>query len=423
MSLPYSVLALVPDFNTVPQYGASTAQDMVRNAYGPAFVGFPQVRPDLSFKFAFTLTSVEEIDGLEEFFRACSGRAHPFYLPSWRRDLPDAVGSAGSHYLTVDLTDYTADHLTDPATRADHWGRQLFIWQPGHALWTDRIVSATEDEGLTVLDLERPLPFSVDPEISVCGWLHLARFAEDELTWEYLVPDVASLSITFQGLRQHVDIEQELAVTEIQQYAQRGFILASQAVAPALPASNRWSTALGPDVIGTPQVDPFTEAWVVWEEDGDLRIKAGSSITYPDTSGTLSSLTGGDVRSTALSLAFNADAEEVIAIEKPGTVELRHAGGTVTFPGRSPVLVQNRLIYPAMLEADCDVVCYYIKPGEARIFTRFERDAYATERVAARLPVLPLELKASTAAGNIHTLELLDVRFQRVRLVSPSFAP
>ncbi len=424
MSLPYPVLTTVPDFSTPPDYGVATDQDMLSSAYGTARVAFPQTQTDFTFAFAFTLITAAEIDYLSDFFRSRCGRAHPFYLPSWRRDLGEASGPTGSHYLAVAIGDYGATHLTPPATRGDHYGRQIFIWKQGSGLWTDRVVSSVDSSGSSILSLERPLPFTVTPEDSIAGFLYLSRFSEDELQWKHKTPEIATVAGKFRGIRQWNGIGQTNPVTEIQIYDQRGFISVEQDTEPVSPVSNRYAVALGPDTLYATQAGAHVKSWAVWEQAGVLRIKAAASITYPDTGGTVSALSGGDVLTGHMALAFDLTGWEVVALEKAGTVEIRARGiSPVTFPGASPVLINNRLISPSMDAADSDVICYYIKPGDAGLYARFQRDDYAEEKKAASLPFRPIALKRSTYSGTVHTLECLDAGFRRARLISPPFAP
>lgn len=420
--LPYPVLTMVPDFNKPPQCDISATADRTQLGTGEGYVTFPQPVPTFGFGVTFTLLDGSECDDMEEFFRGRGGRTHPFYWPSWRRDLLRGAGAAGSHYLTTTVLNFAAEHLTNPATRADHYGRQIFVWQPGEDLHVDRIVSSSENEGLTYLDLELPLPFTVDSARAVVGFLHLARFSEDELKWQYAAVDVATVETRIMSVRQYLDDPEEtLPISEIQFYAQRGFTSAVSDAEECSPVSNRFATALGPEVIDTPQGGAYVKSWVVWEEAGQLRIKAGASITYPDTGGTVCSLSGGDVGTHRLTITFDKNEHLLVGLEFPGVVQLRSFGGTLEFAGKSPLLVNNKLIDPAISDADSDVICYYIRPGDAKLYARFERDLFAVERVVAKIPFIPLELKRSTYSAGVHTLELLDVSFRRVRMVSPDF--
>lgn len=421
MSLPYSVFDTMPDFMTAPRYGVANAQDVLKLASGTGRAVFHQPVTDYLFDFGFTFVGALEIDTVEEFFRQCGGTAHPFYLPSWRQDLGRATGAENAYSLTVELTDYSTKHLTDPATREDHHGRQVFAWMPGEPLFTSRVVSAAAAGTGSVLELEKPLPFALTRERGVAGFLYLARFADDEIQWKFMTPLHASAPIKFRGIRQHYDHADTATLTEIQIKSQRGFTSAILEPLPPTVRTSRMATAKGPLEIGTFESKHVMD-WAAWVYEGNLRIRRGAPPATPDASGAVSARNGAGGHVTGhLSLAFAPDGSETLALETAAGVQCRHAGGVANWEGTSPVLCQNKGIGSTSWEAS-EMVCYYLKPGLANVFTRLQSESFGVERIAVALPFRPLQLRSTSRAGGIHTLELLDAGFRKARLVSPVFA-
>lgn len=418
----YPVLATVPDFTTDPKQGLVEAQDKLAIAMGRGRVAFPNLQPDHVFAFKFTLDSLAEIRAVKQFFAGRGGRAHPFYLPTWRNDLPAQSGNFASTLLTVSATDYEADHLTEPDTRPDHYGRQIFVWQPNQALFTTRVISATESTpGTTVLDLEQTLPFTINPATAVCGFLHLARFLDDRISWDHSLPDIASAELKFRGIRQHITVTQTNPVEGTQIFGLQPLVSVTQSPEPSEPSDNRAAYAAGPINLHASQDELYFTRWAVWTYDRKVRIKrlATGEITFPDSSGTTSGLFGSTTVATDhITLAFDQNAWEVIAYQKTaGTIELRqffNSEVTVrTWEGIDPVLVFDQLIDPNLEDGDSDVVCYYLKPGKNLLFVRIQRENFGTERIAAQLPLRPLALKRSWMADQKQHIELLDAGFRK----------
>ncbi len=422
----YPVLDLVPDFSTAPQYGLAMAQDKLAIGEGRQRVAFPAIQRDHVFNFTFLLDTLAEVRKLKRFFNERGGRTHPFYLPSWRNDLPPIGGALASTLLTVQATDYEEDHLTEPATRPDHYGRQIFIWQPGEDLFTSRVISATEDGDETTLDLENTLTFTVDPAKAICGFLHLARFLDDRLSHEQPRPEICTTAIKFRGIRQHIAITQTNPVGELSQYASLGFVSITQDPAPAEPSDNRAAYASGPLNLHYSQDALYFTRWAAWTHNRQIRLKRlpAGEITFPDASGVSSALFGAtQVNTDHLTLAFDQNGWEVIAYQKTlTTIELRQfydSATTIrTWEGLDPILVFNQLIDPNIETGDSDVVCYYIKPNSNTLFYRFQRDDFGTEYVAAHLPARPITLKRIYIEDGFQYFEFLDAGFRRAVMKS-----
>lgn len=204
MSLYYPVFDFVPDFASEPEYSYVTEQEPVAIAQGTGRAVFPHQQTERRFVFQFTLDVLADIRRAKEFFRARSGMAHPFFLPSWRNDLPYVSGAVGQYALTVAHGTYTS-LLT--GAYEDHYARQLFIWHPGQPVFISRIVAWSDPvAGQTLLDLEFPLPFT-PAAASIIGWCHLSRFDEDRLQWQHAHPTAATTKITCMSVRHWQDAE------------------------------------------------------------------------------------------------------------------------------------------------------------------------------------------------------------------------
>lgn len=430
MSLPYPVFSTVPDFSTAPQYGLQTGHDRLAIAQGRARVAFPNKQPDRVFGFAFTLETATEIRSVKEFLRDRGGRTHPFYLPSWRNDLPPLAGTVGSNLLTVSAEDYEATHLTEPATRADHYGRQIFVWQPGEDLHTTRIIGATEPTtATTVLDIEDLLPFTIDPAKAIVGFCHLARFMEDRLDWEHWSDTAAKTTIKFKGIRQHNDIGQSNPVADFDFYGSLGFHSVTQAAQAVEPNDSRIGYAAGPYNLHNSQDELYQTRWAAWLFEGAMRLrkKPTGSISLPDSGGATSALfTGANITTDHITLAFDQNGWEVIAYQKTATtIELRQFFNfetTIrTWDGIDPVLVYNQLLDPNLEDGDSDVVCYYLKPGNSTLYARFQRENFLIENTVTLLPLRPLALKRTWIEGQIQYLELMDAGFRSAILQTDSY--
>lgn len=428
MALIYPVLSLMPDFTKDPAYGLDMPHDPLAIAEGRIRVSFPSVQPDRVFGFEFTFDTLAEIRDLKRFFLGRGGRAHPFYLPSWRTDLPPVSGTVGSLSLNVEAEEFAAAHLDD--TRPDHYGRQLFIWQPGETLWTERIVAAADaGGGITTLDLETPLPFTINPDLAIIGFCHLARFQEDRLDWKHWRPELARVAIRFRGIRQHNLNTQTNPVARLDYYGSLGFVSVTQSPVDTEPSTNRSAYAAGPVNLHYSQDAYYFTRWACWVQGKRVRLKrlATGEIVHPDTGGGVSGLfTGVDVVTDHISLCFDQNAWETIAWQKtPGTIQLRRffnsATDIVEWPGIDPVLVYNQLMDPNLESGDADTVCYYLKPNSNFLFVRFQRENFGTENIAALLPLRPLALKRTWIEDQIQFVEILDAGFRSAILKTATY--
>lgn len=84
------------------------------------------------------------------------------------------------------------------------------------------------------------------------------------------------------------------------------------------------------------------------------------------------------------SAAFDQAARLVITYEKAGTIFVNYYNAvgqsyqTRTFAGINPTLLQDALVNKQIGESD--ILCGYQKPNEHKLFLRFQRETYGTER-------------------------------------------
>lgn len=439
MSLFFPTLTTVPDFSEAPRRGTATIHDRTAMGTATQTAFMPMRRPDYLFHFRFAFDDAAAVRDMKEFFRARGGRAEPFYFPSWRRDIRTVgVAAAGTQQITIQspAEDYEATHLT--GTDADHYGRQLFFWRDGETVWMDSIlrVLPSTTPGEEILDMDNPLPFDVDDDVFV-GWAYLVRFTEDRLEWKHFSLDAAEVSIGFRGMRQANQNEVEVAIEQVDQYGQLGFVSCAIAPGDILPVTNRVAYASGPETLRASQDDPYSMPWAAYPSTGGMKLRKAippdnETIWLPQVGGTPSILFDDDVDTDHVALAFDQNGYEVIAYQKTATtIECRRYFNTeveiVEWDGIDPVLQFNGLLDEDLPTGDTDVVAYYLKPGENVLYARFQRDNFGTEYVAALLPVRPVALKRATfdiaddlSEGTL-LVDLVDPGFRVATLSSAAY--
>lgn len=430
MSVPYPVFELVPDFTEAPEYGTITAVE--RSGLSPALdvAFFPQTQPEHTFAFQFTLTTLAEVRRMKAFFRDRCGRTKPFYMPSWRDDLPAFTGADGSNFLTVTAAFEFGEHADAP-------GRAIFIWQPGQDLFVSRVVGFTPLlHGRVELNLASFLPFGVDPLTAVVGYAHLCRFSDDDLQFDHLSASVAGLLVKTQSVRQWTSEEETFSVERLDITTGggtvRGFVSAEATVDEVEPAESRTAYANGPAVIETPEVYPMTTGWVAWVSPDGIRLQEAAapppfSQTIPDpAAGALTDLVAGHVSTEHLALCFCLNGWDVLAYQNSATsirlwLKVFAGPGSHDFAGLDPVLCDTGQLDGGIEGEDSIVACYYRKAESNTLFVRTSGDLFATEHVAAILPVRPLKLKRVFEDGATFKLEFLDASMRRVILTSAEY--
>lgn len=431
MALYHPLLEQEPDFGTPPRYAIQAPSE--RQSATPAvdIAAFFTLQDDLLLTFTLTMDSPREIHALMEFFRERGGAAMPFYVPSWRGDIEVAgTAAAGSQLVPIAGTGYEAAHLT--GTPEDWPGRQVWLWHPEHGLFAERVLRVVTVAGVEHLDLDGPLPWDLTTEC-LGGFCYLARWQDDALQWDFAAEGVTRLEVSIKCTRAWTTVERTNPVVEIDQYASLGFTTISSFrtdSTPIDPVTNRVAFTDGPFTLHEPVDGYYIKRWAAYpSSDGNgvrMRKVATGPVWLPSAAGTLSDLFDETPDTDHVAFCFDQTAFEVIAYQlDPETIELRHFFNgdveIVSWAGTDPVCVWNYQLDPLMDVGDSDVVAYYIRPGEGRLYARFQRDNFDTEYVVANLPVEPLALKRGFYEDRYYYLELLDTGFRTVRTRSAQY--
>lgn len=149
------------------------------------------------------------------------------------------------------------------------------------------------------------------------------------------------------------------------------------------------SYCAGPSELGEPQTAKFGATWAAWVGSKGVRIGKFPSVTPPSNNiGKTSSLFP-STKPEQLSIGFNSKALMAIAVQTGETITLKRfidaATGevaTYSWPGVSPQLFLNWLVYFDENKGGDDLVCYYLNPVRRNVlYARFERDNFAIERI------------------------------------------
>lgn len=429
MALYHPILTDEPDFTTAPRYGINVPSERLNANASRDIATFVTLQDDLLITLTMALDSPREIFDFMEFFRERGGQAMPFYLPSWRADILLAgTAAAGAQMVPIAGTGYEAAHLT--GTPEDWPGRQVWIWHPEHGLFAERVLRVvTDGEGVEHLDLDGPLPWDLT-EDCFAGFCYLARFAEETLQWDFSMENVAAVDVGFRCTRAWTTVERTNDVEQVDQYASLGFVTISSFRSdntPVDPITNRVSFTDGPFTLHEPVDGYYAKRWAAYpSSDGAgvrMRKVTAGPVWLPAAAGTLSELFDETPDTDHLTWCFDQTAFEVVAYQMDaGTVEVRHFFNgdieIVSWAGRDPIVIWNYQLDPIMDVGDSDVVAYYIKEGQGRLFARFQRDNFGTEYVIAHLPVEPLALKRGFYEDRHYLLEFLDTGFRTVRMTS-----
>lgn len=401
-------LTIIPDFTDAPLYGLISERESAKLGQGPGIEMYHETEPTRTFGFKFRLINRTECEAIKSFFHARGGKCESFRVPSWRDDL--SLVSADGAIVTVKEPQSTADGHGDASTR---W---LFIWD-GEDLhlspWSTRV-----DNGDTwTYRLRDPLTFDPDPSKAMVGFAHLCRFADDRLRLIHRAPYVADAEINLRSPRHWSAVEATLAVEAVSLGDFAGFDSAEITANALPPIEHRITYALGPDVLRTAHAPDIR--WACWMgADNIPRLKKTDGIiSLPDATGTPSSLFPVPIKRPRLSLAFNHAGNEFIAYSSGGSCTIRWwdaISKSVTFAGYEPLLAYSFYSNPAMLPAAAEVICFYLKPGDARLYARRSSSDFATEEISAILPSPGIELRG---LGTNHSdLLIADSNYRLITL-------
>lgn len=399
MAIEYEIFQHEPDTSETPTARWMQASDVLNIATAPEFIAWPDSDPQQALTFRYTFDTRNPLLSAKDFFSRHGGSAVPFLLPSWERQItPAEIPTTGAVQVEVVGTDWLANY---PVHHPDGPGRYAFVFDPVGGFHGFRITDAEPfTPSTSMLTIEQPLPFTPTEE-AIWGWLYAVRFASDEAEWEHYHPQRATIQFSFITTRQRFTKDETAYTEALEIYASLPLsqIIAEQGLPPAFRYDVAYAT--GPQNLRLNQSANFTQRWAAWFSTAGVRLGRfdDGEITPPDdTEGSPCDMFTGPVDSKHISLAFDQNGWECIAWQHDTTTaKLRkYTNGiltTYTWAGICPVMFYNgNIAIQDRLDGESDVFAYYMKPGQAILFARVQRNAFAIEYKAALLPLLPIYL-------------------------------
>jgi len=185
------VFHLFPNWKSPPMGKLVMTMDEFAPAVGYSFTEFVEDYPRDMEKFIYLCRSKTEVGDINDFFDGKFGQLKSFWYPSWRNDLKltDDIGS-GDSTIQIEDCEYATFYPATPGT-----GRYIFIYVNKNKWFARKITGAVSE---TVITMESSLGEDVDlSSIKMCCFLYLGRFDIDEISWNYITPDVASTELYF----------------------------------------------------------------------------------------------------------------------------------------------------------------------------------------------------------------------------------
>lgn len=189
------VLTLAPDWSDAVTHQYEKLSSVFDTGYGRrverSFRRFTAERTQLNFVgLSFNSTTA-----YEDFFRRQQGRRGEFWVPTYAQDFTvQQNATAADNKLIVDADQ--SDLLTlDPSLRA------LCLRTSTGATLYRKIVSWSSLLGATELVLSEPWPTGIlAAQIERASWMHLSRFASDDMTISWITDGAAQLAWTVESL-------------------------------------------------------------------------------------------------------------------------------------------------------------------------------------------------------------------------------
>lgn len=412
----YRTFEIAPDFRRPPEGGVYVPRTDTTISGAATFSRWPS-RNARTQTFTLVLKGPTEVRTFREFLGAVRGNWQPFYIPSWTRDF-GATNTVAIGDRTIRIDENPSDWVA--SDRPDTFGRTVYIFTPANQLLVARVLTSTNNgDGTWDLLLDRPFPWAADLAKCLCGIAWFVHFAGQEFMMEHVAPDRLEVEVGVIEGRNRSSIEATYAITPVAIYESEPFDTLIEEDADPWVADFRTVAALGPDNYNTAQDLNFSVPWTFTLEDGD--------VTFTDGVATeTSALYDGDDTPTWISGAFDGLGREALAWQSSfETTRLRwYDSGTpqaLNLTARTAVLFQNWTINGSITAGDADVVCYYLKPGDAKIFARYQRDSFATEYTAAVSPVSLLALVGNAISGQNHVLRAISSRHTRLSFQSEDY--
>lgn len=422
--IEYPVFDMMPDFSAEPVIRVLSLADVV--AISPAaqmILAWPEEREEVVITYQLAFGTMAEAVRFKRHMQDFGGCHGAFFMPSWSRDF-ELASLPVKDARQINVTDNDFDALLS-TTYPDRPARHIYVACPVNGVHAMRVLRATSG----LLDIEPPLPWDVT-EGAICGILGLVRLDSDEITIEHVTPSQITTSLPFRTVLATMALDRDVELDNTAEYNGFGpFTLASQVLENAPTLRYDFELTHGPDSYLTPGTGPYVVNWSAWlGTDGIYFARAfildGESIWgVTDGDGTKSNLYDFRPNTDHVSLAFDGDGREVLAIELPGgnTCIRGMMDGSlfeIVFPGKSPRLVQRNTVTGEDLEQKIEVACFYLKPGDAGIYARFEFDAFGEEICLGGWPSPPLVLLGSEGADYTLTLRAIDNTHRRMSITA-----
>lgn len=152
--------------------------------------------PALQTPFIWIADGRTEIQALKDFLLARKGRAVPFWVPSYQRDMRPTINPAdASAQLTIRRFAYTSQMFASTGAR-----RHLAIYEHHGAAPIYRKVTGSEEaeDGLTeTLSLDSNFTQDYDKDKVIVSFLVLCRMTNDKNSFEWLSRDVVRAELSF----------------------------------------------------------------------------------------------------------------------------------------------------------------------------------------------------------------------------------
>ena len=188
------VLLLRPNYLRSPEIAFASQHQRVDYGRGVVKTYAPVSMLSRTFTAEYMGKTRNRVLGLLDIFLRAKGRGGEVLVPTWGNDLPEVL-STGVNRVTVAGTEIYDSFNEDPAHKT------VLIRRRDGALIPAQIISMSTQDGDTRVFFDEDLPAGTTPEQikSIC-WLMVCRFAQDDLTVNWVTDTVANLSLSFVAL-------------------------------------------------------------------------------------------------------------------------------------------------------------------------------------------------------------------------------
>lgn len=146
-------------------------------------------------QWTFLEGSQADIAQLVDLFWSMKGRQGEFCAPSWQADIIPADTLSGNT-LVVAGTDFAAAWADDPIYS------NIAVWLTDGSLLCRKIASIVPVSGNSIITLSEAWPRELpQAEIAMVSWLHVCRFATDNLEIEWITAEVAQSAVSIRLLK------------------------------------------------------------------------------------------------------------------------------------------------------------------------------------------------------------------------------